>query len=181
VVPVDFRPDLFHAPQIMAGPYFAAIDAIGSPADSRAELEAQPDGVRQAADAVLLAAADVHFVVGGVGIPDASAPPVVLEHDGGTVAPSDPGCTLVTSDPDGSSFSMALPRGGLLITRMQGQLVRVGLRTLAEGWTAVADPAAALPAGPAVLLQVPTLAAPLDWQVQLSLVGGVEACALAAS
>jgi hypothetical protein len=42
--------------QVVAGPYFSAIDAFGSQADSVPTLLRQPNGVRQAADVVLVKA-----------------------------------------------------------------------------------------------------------------------------
>jgi hypothetical protein len=181
LAPAGFVPDPFHAPQIQAGPYFAAIDEFGSPADASAELAARPDDVRRAADGVLVGAMGVHLAVLTAPARIGDAAPTTLRNDGGTVAASEPGCLRFTSDADGSSLSMRLPTGGLLVTRTDGHVVQVSVRTLAEAWTAVPDPNGSLATASAVGFAIPVLPTPLDWQAEVSLVGAADVCALARS
>jgi hypothetical protein len=59
VVPADFRPDPAFMPTVTAGPYLAAVDALGSPALDEAELAAAGPDARARADRVLVDALGV--------------------------------------------------------------------------------------------------------------------------
>jgi hypothetical protein len=78
-----FRPDPSRAPQISAGTYLRAVADLGSPADSLAELRGQAEGVRAAADTVLL---------GALGVPLGAAPQTPGACT--TVTPSDGSATI---------------------------------------------------------------------------------------
>lgn len=54
LAPAEYRPDLDREPQILAGKYFAAIDAFGSPAPTEADLIGSSAERRAAADKVLV-------------------------------------------------------------------------------------------------------------------------------
>ena len=55
-LPANFRPVPVDAPQILVGPYLEAVAALGSPADSYAQLLAAPEDVRASADGLLILA-----------------------------------------------------------------------------------------------------------------------------
>jgi hypothetical protein len=50
----SFRPDTVNMPQVITGPYLAAVAAYGSPGDTDRQLYQQPAGVRTQVDAMLL-------------------------------------------------------------------------------------------------------------------------------
>ena len=109
----DYQPDLSRAPQLFAGPYFRAVDDLGSPADSIRELRAAAPEVRAAADAVLLGAIGVKLAPGA---PAGSSCTTVMPTDG-----------VATTERTGDAPT-------LVVTADGGTGVDVASRNLADGF-----------------------------------------------
>lgn len=135
-----FQPDPRLAPQITAGPYLAAVRALGSPADSMSELLAAPEALRSRVDAMLVA-----------GLRPSLAP------IGRTACP-----------PSGaaSGTTAVLGPAPLLVGAPASAPVQVRLRHLASAWPAA--PTLVVPAGRTVLVEPGAGRPPLTWAAQLT-------------
>lgn len=110
--PADFRPDEGRMPQVTAGAYLAAVQALGSPADTLASLRRRPAPERASADDVLIRA---------LGRTDEQAL----------------GCRLIEH---GGTYELQVPRNGVVIAAGAAP-VTVGLRRFGPDYT-VAEPVA---------------------------------------
>jgi hypothetical protein len=155
--------DPIYGPQIVAGGYFAAVDAIGSsPADSPARLARAPEPARAAADRVLLRAGSLRLAT----LDQAPAP----ARAGG----------CVEDRPSGGRVSAILPvpPGGLELLAPAGGL-RVRARRFAAGFEN--PPSLATPGRAVISLRPARDASSLPWHVRIVAGGAVRACALAPS
>ena len=165
--------------EIDADRYFAAADALGSPADTPGELARAHEQGRLAADAEL---ANIEEITprpssarpGG-------APPQVDLVSGGSVDEAG-SCVrfrpaVATQAGTIAELQLTLPAGGLLLS--VDEPATVALRRFAE--TFPKEPAARLAPGGAAELKPGRDAAPQPWHVRLRPEGGLRACGLQAT
>lgn len=165
----DYRPDPDRMPQIRAGAYFAAIDALGSPAESVAALRRQPEEVRSAADRVLLDARRV--ALGPPAVPGGAAPSPAAVAGG--VVTRDQSCVVLTPSSPMASMELAMPMARLEIDAPVAP-VDVRLRAFADAFSNA--PRATVTAGAGATLALPALRR-VPWRVQLSSSGPLRVCA----
>ena len=137
-----------------AGPYLEAVERIGSPGFSVAELAREPETVRRSADTVLTAALGI------------------------TVSPSaadasEAGCTPLRATSDGSSEGFVVRSPGALLRSEVSGTVTVG-RFAANA----AVPVGSLEAGQGAVLVLPRDRFAGPWQVRVETPGQLDVCAL---
>jgi hypothetical protein len=137
---------------VVAGPYFSAIDAFGSPAFSEAELAEAPAEARRAADTVLAAAL-------GLRVDPAAAPP-----DGAA-------CSTVQVDREGAVVD--LPPGGAVVVAPADAPVSLRLRRFADVFGIGAGE---LAGGGAERIVIPPDLSSRPWQLQLTGTGTARVC-----
>jgi hypothetical protein len=162
---------------LVAGPYFAAERALGSPAESPAKLAEQAENVRLEADGQLVRMHAVGLRTSSARV-GSRAPPAVDAVAGGTVTGGG-GCRTFrpagfTASPTANDLRVTLPPGGLLVTA-EGGPVSVGVRRFADGFQQVGN---VTPGGSAALRIRPDLA-PQPWQVRVAPTGRATVCGLA--
>lgn len=149
-VDAAFRPDPLRAPQVDAGGYLAAVDDLGSPADSLPALRHASVPVRSAADAVLLRALHARLT-------PVAAPPV--------------DCAVATPRADGMVAIRA--RSPSIVIKSTTAPVAVSARALApRGATTPVGTVAIASTG--ALHLAPTAAGP--WEVLLTSAGPIRVC-----
>jgi hypothetical protein len=121
----DLQPDPSRAPQLTAGPYFSAVDTLGSPAVPLADLPRLPPDVRSSVDAVMANAAppSVVALAGSTssrrcGHPTRGPLEIVVPARGLIVIGRAP-VTLDLrryGDPGSKAFSARLKAGGVRVT-----------------------------------------------------------------
>jgi hypothetical protein len=125
----SFQPDVHHLPWLYEGQYLAAVRDLGSPAFSAAQIAAQGEEYREAADGVLLAAEHPALVQPSTAdLRDAV--PATIAHSAGVTVERAPvtgtsaGCTRLTPGPaPGFATVVLTPGQGLYMTmRGAGQL-----------------------------------------------------------
>jgi hypothetical protein len=131
-VEYTFEPDPTRAPGILAGRYFAATDAYGSPADDPHELAARPELARRAADIVATIALDVKLQPGALPRVGGSD----IHVDGGSVRPArgHPGCLVVALGGRGGRPELSVPAAGMTIREPGERPVRLRVRRFADGY-----------------------------------------------
>ncbi|MFN8035250.1 MAG: hypothetical protein U0V73_04885 [Acidimicrobiia bacterium] len=168
----SFRPDASRAPDITAGVYFPAIDSLGSPAFSRAELHRQSAGIRAEADDTLLRA------IGAAVSPDATpaataGPPPAVENATHGVAASTGSCVVFAPTSPGASVELSAAGPHLVITASPSAPVLVSVRRLADLFPAT--PLGSVAPGQRGTLALPALPAG-PWHLRLSSDAPVRAC-----
>jgi hypothetical protein len=155
VVTPSFDPAVATAPElgnlylshVVARPYFAAVDAFGSPADTVPELEREPPEARAAADEVLAAALRL--------TPRPATGPSV-------------DCQVLAPTPGTGIAVATVPRGGFTIATHQTQPVELRLRRFADGFGPLSVSLAALAGGARTSVQIPADTAAVPWHMQVS-------------
>jgi len=137
-----------------ASVYLDVVDAFGSPAFSVAELERQPESVRQYADRLL-----------------AAALPVALEASGSR-GPGR-GCETLRPAAGGSEIAIDLPRGGAALRAPRGGSAQVSLRRFGE---LPGVELGAVPRGGSAALRIPPDPAPKQWAASISGAESIELC-----
>ena len=170
-----FLLDRHYAPVVVAGPYFSAIDAIGSsPAYSPGRILAAPEFARLAADGVLVRA-------GGLKILNASTPPAaaagppVLEGalDGSSVARGS--CLRFRPSAADGAVDVRLPSGGVVVQAPPRSQVDVRARRFAAGFEG--SPIVTVNGGSALTLRAAPDGSALPWHVRLASTQPLQACA----
>lgn len=172
-VPPDYAPDPGN-PQILAGPYRAAVRAYGSdPADSPQEIRAASSAARAQADRVFMAL-DVSVAPAGATSSNGAAVPKLLTATG-TIR-TRRGC-LVLRPQNGAAVALVIvPQPGLLVRASAGTPVGIAVRRFAD---AFGPSLATVAPGAASVLRVKLDKAPDPYQAQLSSSGGLTVCTAA--
>ena len=187
------------APDVVAGPYLAAIRTFGSPAPSPAELVRRPEIQLESADATLVAALGVRPVLvettggsghrrsaggatgGGDGAGGAGtgggrggggpAPAVVAAQEGQVSAQG--GCAVLQPDTLGAWIELRVPPTGLAVTSSPGGPILLRARQLAA---AFGDPFAVIAPGRSAVIHFPPDGLAQPWYVRIDSVQQVRAC-----
>lgn len=166
IVPYAFQPGIPFGPglinDVYAGPYFSAVDAFGTTADTVPQLFAASEGARVLADQVLQKgeAIGLSAVSGPQSV--ASAPPRVL---GGAARP-DGGCLVLGGQP----VEIAAPAGKLELTARPRTPLGVNAGRFASAYEISLGQVAA---GQSETITVPGDRAPVNpWRIQVSGAGG---------
>ena len=143
-LPSDLRPLPTIAPQIHVGQYLAVSAALGSPADSNAQLLAAPETVRESADALLITGLrlSVTAIKGYRGA--RPGPGSVTDLPTTSCSPSE---DRSPSDGAGAYVDLKWGRAGLFVVAPPRSSVQVRLRLLAPEFSAHAT--LTVPAGTA--------------------------------
>lgn len=170
-----YQPDASRAPQVTAGPYLAAVHALGSPAYRPAQIERLTPGYQQAADAVLVGTGEVRLLPGQAGAGVGAAPPTVDGQPQGSLTRSG-ACVVYRPAPvPGAAVDVTVPAGGISI-RAGSLPVTVLARRFSPvfGQSAVGS----VPPHQTAQLSVRQDRAGLPWHVRLSGSDQVSACAV---
>ena len=160
---------------VRAGPYFAAADALGSPAFSTAELMAAAPVARATADAELVRSGAV--VLGARGrTPAAGTSPHVDAAAGGTAVARGPCVRFRPSGESAPGLELTVPPAGLSLSAAGGPAT-VAVRRFGDSF--VEPPLGRLPPATPVTLRVRADRAPQPWHVRLAPDARVTACSLA--
>jgi hypothetical protein len=174
-LPANFQPVPVDAPQISVGPYLEAVAALGSPADSYAQLLAAPEDVRASADGLLVLAVQPAVKP----IEKANAATRGRERSPDLVNAR---CTSKAGGAEDAEGQLQLGLGpaGLFIAAPSSAAVQVRLRLFSSQFPAA--PTATVPAGSAAqfVLRAPLSHLSLSWRAQLTTdsQGTIEACSL---
>jgi hypothetical protein len=171
-----FKIDPHYAPQIIAGLYFQAIDAIGSsPAYSVAQVLRAPEGARTAADDVFIRAGEVRARVAGTGPAAATVAPDIEHAVVGSVHARG-GCVQFRPAGLGAALDLGLPAGGLEIHAAAGPAVAVRVRRFAAGYEG--GPIVSLNGGQTAVVRRTADSSSLPWHVRVSPRQPVMVCGL---
>lgn len=165
-----FRPDPTVAPQISAGPYLAAVRALGSPGDTPAKLAAGSPRERAAADRVLIAALGPALIAAPS--PSGGAPPKPDAQAAGTSRETASAC-LRPAASSSPPLQATIPPTGLVI-RARRAPVAVRVRRFSSAYPPVAL-VVVRPGASITLAPPPDQAQRHAWHVALS-GGPVSAC-----
>jgi hypothetical protein len=176
--PPGYQMDPQRAPQIIAGPYLHVVRAIGSsPADTPAQIAAQPGPVSAAADAVLVALevptltpSPAHAKLAPTRAPSPQA------LTGGTSVAQGACLRLVPAPRATLSATLLLPGQGVEFTNTGAAPVPVGVARFGPTFYPVSTPIP--PHAHAVLSFLPDSAS-LPWRAQLSTAAPLTACGVA--
>lgn len=164
----SFRPDPNRSPDLTAGPYFEAIDALGSPAESLAALRRQPEEVRSTADGVLLDA--LRVALGPPAVPRGPAPSPTAVNGGAVTR--EQSCAVLTPSSSTASMELVMPTARLEIDALVAP-VDVRVRSFADAFPAA--PRGTVTTGTGSRLVLPALRQ-VTWRVQLSSSGPLRVC-----
>jgi hypothetical protein len=172
----SYQPDPVRMPQVTAGPYLAAVAELGSPALPRQALRRQPEGVRQAVDAVLVPSLLIERRTGpetvGIGSPVWTAAHGVARNDG----------SCVTFDAyRGESppvLSIVVPPFGVSVHALT-EPSSVRFRRYADA--ARGSPAISVNAGSAVAIKPRSDTDSPPWRAEVTTEARVVACTLASA
>jgi hypothetical protein len=161
-----------------AGPYLAAAEALGSPADGPAEIAAADEDVRLAVDLELARIHRVELEPAPAGVPLGPRPEVDAVSGGSvtgrgacvTFTPS-----AVAPAAETSTIALPVPSGGVVRTARGGP-ADVALRRFAAGFPA--EPQWRLAPSASAVLRIGPDRAPQPWHVRLAPEGRVTACGL---
>jgi hypothetical protein len=159
---------------LRAGPYFSAERAMGTPADTPAELATAPEPARMDADTELV---QIH----GVRLePSSGAPlgarPTVDSVAGGAVSGS-AACTafrpatFTPGAPAANDFILTVPASGLVV-RAEGGSAAVSVRRFADEF----HPLGEVAAGGTALVRIARDQAPQPWHLQVAPTGSATVC-----
>jgi hypothetical protein len=176
IAPAGLVVDPDYAPQLFAGQYFAAIDAIGSsPADSLKQLLREPEQARTAADTLLVRAGELQ-VNSAAGSAVLSASPPIVERvlaGSSTVSGS---CVQFRPAGNGAAVDLLLPAGGIELSPRAGSPTQVFARRFAAGYEG--SPIATSPGAETIAVRPLADGSPLPWQLRIPTAQPVLACAL---
>lgn len=163
---------------VAAGPYLAAADALGSPADAPAEIAAADEDVRLAVDAELTRIHRIALAPTGSGAPLGSRPEVDAVTGG--MVTGRRACVMFTpaaAAPTGETSTIALtvPPAGIRLTARGGPAT-LALRRFAAGFPA--EPQWRLAPSASATLRIGPDRAPQPWHVQVTPEAGLTACGL---
>jgi hypothetical protein len=167
----SYQPDPTRAPDIRAGPYFAAVEDYGSPAASIGEVVAAAERVRQEADAALAGLAWLR-VEAPPGDLEGAAPPALERSENARATPSG-GCTAIAPTGEGAA-ELVVPRSGIVV-RAGGAEVAVRPRRFADGFGG--HPHATVAAGQTAAFRPRPDRLAQPWHARLSAAGGFAICA----
>ena len=140
IVSPSFRADLsVFFGSVVAGPYFAAEDAYGTPADSPAQLALEPEDARRAADAELIAIHRIELRATSTP-PGAGAAPVVDSIEGGRVR-TRRACVTFGAAPAAAgraALEVTVPPQGILI-RTEASPAAAAVRRFADQFQSVGN------------------------------------------
>jgi hypothetical protein len=162
--------------EIVAGPYFATVKALGgTPAASPSEIASYPELIRQAADTQLTTLHDVRLLSGAALV--SGAGPTVNAVTGGAVSASG-SCIRFRASPfssgaAGHDLRMTIPPGGLLV-RADGGSAGVDLRRFADDF----QPLGRLMAGTSASVRIGPDSAPQAWQLRVAPTARATVCGL---
>jgi hypothetical protein len=164
--------------RIVAGPYFAAEKAIGTPAASPAQIATMPEFARVTADVELMHIHRIGLRPGASGAPTGTRPTVESVSAGAVSATSTGNsCVVFHAKASGSTgsgeFVVIVPSGGLLL-RSAGGPASVAIRRFATGFEPVGVLTTALPTA----LPISRDLARQPWRVRVLSRGSVTACGL---
>lgn len=169
-----FQPEPKVAPQILAEPYFAAVEDLGSPVPAARELPRLFQRSREHADATL---ARVYALQLGPGAKPGGANPAVEFADKAGVVAKGPACVSITAQGPGAFAQLVVPPGGLLVTPDAGRAT-VTLRRFADGFGR--PPLGTVERGaPPAAIRIPADASRVPWRAELDVEGAVRACGVA--
>ena len=155
--------------------YFPAVDAVGSPADSEAELRAAPEPAQVNADKLAAAAMGLSSDPVAKPPPVAGSPPTLVEPADATATTTGP-CIAVTGGASGSAV-VALPPGGVVASTPRGQGATMSLRRFSSESFPIK--AGTIAPGGSTVLRIPPDAASQPWQLEIDSHGPVTVCGLA--
>jgi hypothetical protein len=175
LVAADYISQGFLFDEVVAGPYFRAVDALGNPGASPAEIAGSPESLRAAADAQLTAIHRVRLVPAPGAQPAGNAP-----------APESPGAGSIRAQgpclsyappavigPGGATgVQVGLPRDGLLV-RAGAAPLTVGVRRFAGAFRRVGVVAA----GASATLAIRPDLASTPWHVEVDSQRPLKLCA----
>lgn len=176
-VPAGFQPNAQYAPQVTAGPYFAAVAQLGSPAMTPEEIAAATPAARASADDVLRRAGAVTIANGNPSITGGARPRPAATVNGTATATGGAGCTTLNPTTPGEvSAQLRVPATGLEI-RATG--APVGVRVSAFGDPAPGEPlAVASPGGQVVTVTPADVPAVPEWTVLASSAAAMVVCTM---
>ncbi|MEA2296201.1 MAG: hypothetical protein QOE86_3840 [Solirubrobacteraceae bacterium] len=164
---------------VEAGRYRAAARAVGTPADSPAELAAATPPARLVADKQLISA-----VIGGLHTVDRPPPPgpsPTLDRASGVFAGPARGCIEVAAPlagpPAPAAAELTVPPGGFRVTATRGD-VALTLRRFGDSYAKA--PQGRVRAGATAVLRLATDAAPAPWHLRIAPAQRATVCGLAA-
>jgi hypothetical protein len=167
----QYRPDVVDAPQITAGPYLAAIVALGSPADPVESLPNLSADTRASADRVLLEAS--HLTLSPMAGQLDTVAPRVEAIAGGTRLGLGP-CVVFRATRTHAFVALSVPPHGLRITADRGTVV-VRLRRFADAYSPLVIGTVT---SHRLSFEPPRDASPTPWHIRLGTSGGVTSCSL---
>lgn len=159
---------------VVAGPYFAAERAYGTPADSPTQLETEPEGARQSADAELLGIHGVALARSPSGL-RLGTTPAVDSLAGGSLRRQGP-CLIFAPGANESTttwLDITLPPTGVLVASLGGSTV-VGVRRFAADFQSVGS----VPPPGSVVLRIGGDLAREPWHVRIAPADGARVCGL---
>ncbi len=141
--PPRFRPDPTLMPQIVTGPYLAAVAAYGSPGLPSDQLDRQPAKVRTTVDAMVLRGLPMHI----------------------TEVPVSPSTAVCRSAPTVGPAVFDLPAAGLWITASAASAATLGARWISPTFLPIR--AGTIVAGTAVHLRWSGASTNIRWQIRI--------------
>ncbi len=168
----SFRADLsVFFGSVVAGPYFAAEAAYGTPADSPAQLAHEPEDARRAADAELIAIHGLKLRSTST-LPSSGVAPVVDSIEGGRVRTR--GSCVTFGAPAGASraaLTVTVPAHGILI-RADASVAAAAVRRFAGEFQTVGN----IPADSSSALRIGPDLASRPWQLRVVTNTGATVC-----
>ncbi|MGI8428679.1 MAG: hypothetical protein ACR2OB_05110 [Solirubrobacteraceae bacterium] len=188
--------DPHYAPQVIAAPYFAAIDALhSSPADPPARLARQREQIRATADLVLERAGELRITrappasesaskappsktLPSKALPFKALPPRLEAALAGSSTPYRSCMTFRPQPGSRGSLELLVPSSGIAVKASAGGAIGVRARRLAAGF----GPGliATAPGAQTMLIKPVADSLALRWNVQISTTQLVRACMLSA-
>ncbi len=177
--PPDYRPDPQRAPHIVAGRYLHTVRAIGSsPADSPAAIAAADPGSRAAADGVLLALEGPKAVPLASARPSPLAPaPTVMEITSGSQAQNGSCIDLTPQSGAPMTSVLVLPNAGVTIRSQGNSPASLAYRRFGEPFV---PSSGSVPPRTTTAILLPSDAAAVPWQMQVTSLSPVVVCGLLA-
>lgn len=167
-------PDLL----IPASQYLAIADEHGSPAFSVEEIQAAPDGVRQAADVLLVRALEIEVTglePGWASVRHPAMADITAGHGVGARAEQRGRCLWIVPISPDAAFELYLPRGGFTMLAEPGEPPALTLfRFGSPGPAKLASP---IP-GPVQVVRIPPDSAPQPWGLHIDLAAPLTLCPL---
>lgn len=172
--PTEFAPVPVHAPNVTAGLYFEAVEELGSPADSPAEIARREDPYRQTADSVLVTA--LLLSADAAASSPSGKRPAVEAAEGGAASSSGSSCVELAPTTPPAALNVAIPTGGLLVHGEGRAPVEVRLRRFADAFPEGAT--FIVPGSSPTVLRFPETPVGAGWHARLSSTAPLEVCGL---